>query len=122
MHHKHHMHSLCQQYLHQNVMIQTNDNQSYQGMIEGVDDDYVYLVVPMDDMSGGMHYRSEDQRFIGGPGVGFGGVPGGWYGPGYGWYGPGYGYWGYPRPRPGFRRLVLPLAALTAVSLLPFFW
>lgn len=97
MHHKHQMYMLCQQYMHQPVMLQTHDHQVYQGIIEGVDSDHVYLLIPI-------HMNREDSRQFG-------------YSPYY----PPYYYPYYPYPRPGFQRLILPLAALTAISLLPFF-
>ncbi|MEB1807976.1 MAG: hypothetical protein LPK26_11920 [Bacillaceae bacterium] len=108
MYNKQYMQSLCQQYMNQHVMVQTADQQTYQGIIEHVDNDHVYLAVPMDDMQQSGHgYMRSDERQWGYPYAGFG-YP----------YAP---YPFYPRPRP-FQRLVLPLAALTAISLLPFFW
>ncbi|WP_279390795.1 hypothetical protein [Alkalihalobacillus sp. LMS39] len=123
MHQMHNMKSLCQQYVNQSVAIQTNDHQVHHGIIEYVDDEMVYLMVPDEgDMShhGGQYRSFDDQSRYGVPAYGYppyGRPPYGFppYGyPGYGF--PGYGWY---RPRP-FRRLALPLAALTAVSLLPF--
>ncbi|WP_078552608.1 hypothetical protein [Bacillus alkalicellulosilyticus] len=120
MQNQHDMKSLCQSYMNQSVVIQMTDQKVYQGIIEHVDDENVYLVVQTDGgdmMHHGGEYRN-DERFYG---------PG--FAPGYGAF-PGYGYpgWGYPRPgywygpRPGFGRLALPLAGLAAISLLPFFY
>jgi hypothetical protein len=52
---------------------------------------------------------------------GYSGYPGYGYGyPGYGYGYPGYGY-GYYGPRRRFRRIILPLLGLTALSLLPYY-
>lgn len=125
MNQKHHMHSLCQQYLNQHVQIQTQDHQMYQGIVESVDNDNVYLLIP-DNTQMEMDYSQMGQmpaqqgmtrQWGYGPGYGYPGYgyPGYGY-PGYGY--PGYGYPYYPRPR--YRRLALPLAALGTIALLPF--
>ena len=114
MHHKHHMHSLCQQYMHQPVMLQTQDHQVYQGMIAGVDNDNVYLMVPTDATDNSMYMRNDHANQT--RQFGYGGFG---YNPYYS-YNP-YYYPYYPYPRPGFQRLILPLAALTAISLLPYY-
>lgn len=96
------------------VLVQTSDNQYYDGIVESVDDNHLYLAVPV----GGEMEREEsnDERVFGGVGYGPGfGYPGYGY-PGYGF--PGYGYY---RPRRRFQRLVLPLTALAALSLLPYY-
>ncbi|WP_100398190.1 hypothetical protein [Bacillus sp. FJAT-44742] len=158
------MKQLCQQHIGQHVALQTADHQMFNGIIENVDDENVYLSVPEYDESDMMHMQqmmhqphmmpemhqqmmpyggmqpgqhmpthmmqqpagsgcgcgtrnaslgAEEQRqFIGpyGGGYGFGGYP-------YGWYGrPPF----FPRPR-RFQRLILPLAALVALSALPGF-
>ncbi|WP_100406532.1 hypothetical protein [Bacillus solitudinis] len=139
------MKSLCQQYLNQPVNMQVHGQHLYNGVVEYVDDENVYVMVPIDDQGQHMDLKeliatpgafdttesehipgefseqqmrgNEDARFF--PG-GYGG-----YGyPGYGFY-PGYGYPGYgpfyPYPRPRFRgwgRVILPLAALTAIAAL----
>ncbi|WP_236035013.1 hypothetical protein [Alkalihalobacterium elongatum] len=105
MYNKQYMQSLCQQYMNQHVMVQTNDHQTYHGIIEHVDNDHVYLAVPMTDTQHHGHgFMRNDERQ----------------------WGFGYPYAPYPYPYPfypsPFRRLVLPLAALTAISLLPFVW
>lgn len=118
MHHKH-MYDLCMNHMHRYVLVQTTDQQMFDGIVEHVDENNLYLAVPI----GGEMEREEergDERLIGGAGFGF---PG--YGfPGYGF--PGYGFPGHwhpyhPWPRRRFRRLVLPLAALTALTLLPYY-
>ncbi len=116
MHHKN-MYDLCKSHMHRYVLVQTTDQQTFDGIVENVDHQNLYLAVP----TGGEMEREEesDERLLGGVGYGAGfGYPG--YGfPGYGF--PGYGYPYYPRPRRRFRRLVLPLAALTALTLLPYY-
>ncbi|MDY0407876.1 hypothetical protein [Paracerasibacillus soli] len=73
----------------------------------GVDKEYVYFAVPNDNQ---METRAEDgsdRQF--------------WFGnPGY-FGGPMWGYPGYFAPQRRFRRVILPLAALTAISLLPWY-
>ncbi len=110
------MYDLCNTHMHAYVLVETVEGHQIDGIITGVDEDQVYLAVPDGGMSShGEDMSREDRQF------GFGGGYGGFY-PGYGYpgYGPGYGYYpGYPR-RP-FRRLILPLAALTALSVLPWY-
>nr|WP_226037713.1 hypothetical protein [Aquibacillus saliphilus] len=96
------MYDLCQKHIHSYVVVDTVDGTQIDGIITGVDEEYVYMAVPID------HSRSNERIFP---------VPG--YGYGYGF--PGYGYPGYVPPVGRFRRLVLPLAALTALSLLPWY-
>jgi hypothetical protein len=121
MHHNH-MYDVCRSHMHRYVLVQTTDQQSFDGIVENVDETNLYLAVPIGD--GMEREEGNDERLIGGVGYGAGyGYPG--YGfPGYGFPGygyPGYGYPYYPRPRRRFRRLVLPLAALTALTLLPYY-
>jgi hypothetical protein len=114
--HKQEAIDLCKQHIHKYVLIHTKDGMQYDGIVESLDGDYVYLAVP----AGAAELVSPQARTL--PGYyGYGGYPyGGGYGYGYGY--PGYGY-GYPGYGYGgrFRRLALPLAALTAISLLPYF-
>ncbi|MCI3919690.1 hypothetical protein MO973_05520 [Paenibacillus sp. TRM 82003] len=123
--HKHEVVDVCKQHMNKYVLIHTNDGMQYDGIIESHDEEYVYLAVPVGAaelvppqaraLSGYYGYGGYP---YGGAGYGYGaGYPG--YGYGYGGYG-GYGYPGYGYGR-RFRRLALPLAALTAISLLPYF-
>ena len=116
-----HIYDLCKKYMHSYVLAETVNGEQVDGIITGVDDENVYMAVPNDYTSpdvlqahqqGGhfQQYRDkEDQRQFG------------YYGyPGYG-YG-GYGYGGpYYSPGPRFRRLILPLTAIAALSLLPWY-
>ncbi|SEF49845.1 hypothetical protein [Paenibacillus sp. UNC499MF] len=104
---KHEAKNLCQQHKYRYVLIQLNDGTVHDGIIESVDDDYVYLAIPVEGRAGG---ESETRAF-------------GW---GYPYYGyPYYGYFpygGYPYyPRRRFYRGIFPLVALTALSLLPYY-
>ncbi|MBD1221785.1 hypothetical protein GLV94_11085 [Virgibacillus halodenitrificans] len=111
-----HIYDLCKKHMHSYVLAETTDGSQVDGIITGLDDEYVYFAVPIGAEEHQNMASPDDQRQFG---YGFG-YPG--YGfPGYGY--PGYGYGGYPgfyRPR-RFRRLVLPLAALTALSILPWY-
>lgn len=105
----------CKNHMHAYVLIETADGQKYDGIITGLDDQHVYLAVPLEDE------RGEERQF----GSSYGGS---YYGgsPGYGSYG-GYGgyggspYYGSSYPPRRFRRFVLPLTALAALSLLPWY-
>ncbi|MFD1607928.1 hypothetical protein [Oceanobacillus luteolus] len=105
------MYEQCKKHMHSYVLVETVDGLSVDGILTGLDDEYVYMAVPndaypgdMNSMQGMSHY---DRQF---------GCP--FYGP-FG-YGPGfYGYGPFGVPR--FRRLILPLAALTALTLLPWY-
>ncbi|MRH43373.1 hypothetical protein GH741_11855 [Aquibacillus halophilus] len=104
-HNTHHMYDLCKKHMHSYVLAETVDGNKVDGIITGVDEEYVYMAVPN-------HVQRSDERFAPGFGYGF---------PGYGYPGYGYGYPGYVPPAGRFRRLVLPLTALTALSLLPWY-
>ncbi len=102
--------------MHSYVLAEMVDGTKVDGIVTGLDDEYVYLALPLEQheqhTQPNMPNYHERQFGYGYQGYGY---PGG-YGPGYGaGYGPGYG-----RPR-RFRRLVLPLAALTALSILPWY-
>ncbi|MFE4568961.1 hypothetical protein [Paenibacillus chitinolyticus] len=93
--------SLCQQHKYRYVLIQLTDGTVHDGIIENVDDDYVYLAIPVGGRAGG---ESETRAF-------------GW---GYPYYRyPNHGYPYYPRRR--FYRGIFPLVALTVISLLPYY-
>ncbi|BFH67694.1 hypothetical protein [uncultured Paenibacillus sp.] len=111
---KHPMYELCLKHIHRYVKVHTYDGCCYHGIVEKVDAEYLYLAVPAGQW---MHYggagASMDRAF----------VPYGFYGGGYpgyyfGGYYPGAFPYGYYRP---FNRLILPLAALTALALLPYY-
>lgn len=116
----------CREYLQQPVRLQTNDGGYYEGVIEHVDNEYVYLITTVSEGSTEFRGGESRQRPPYGYGFPYGPGYGGYYGSGYGayyggypFYGPyGYGYFGYPGR---ISRLVLPLAALTAISLLPYY-
>ncbi|MFD2639392.1 hypothetical protein [Piscibacillus salipiscarius] len=97
---KDHIYNLCKSHLKQYVLIETNQGEQIQGVIVDMDDDNVYLITPV------MH---EPQR-----------NPYGYSSYGYPFYGPGYGYYPYPQNF-GLRRLILPLTAVAALSLLPWY-
>ena len=125
--HKEEALELCKKHMHKYVLIHTTDGMQYDGIIAHIDDEYVHLAVPVGagDFAGqgmqGMQTAQPMQSVQGMQGMrAFVGYPGTYGYPGYGY--PGYGY-GYPAYGYGgrFRRLVLPLAALAAISLLPYF-
>jgi hypothetical protein len=96
--------TLCMQHQHRYVGVHTADGMFHDGIVEHVDEENLYLAVPIG-------CEGEDSRaFIGGPF--WGGYPA--YGYGYP-----YGYGFFPRRR--FYRRVLPLAGLLALSLLPYY-
>jgi hypothetical protein len=135
------MMAMCKHHMHRYVLVQTSDGRSYDGIVENVDDRNVYLAIPIGRVD--MGYRetentfeneeeqsersdeNSEQRIFGGyGGYGYGGYPGGFGGYGYGRPGYGYGYPGYHGGygrRGRFQRLILPLAALTALSILPYY-
>jgi hypothetical protein len=109
MKHKH-TYDLCKTHMHSYVLAELEDGSNFDGIITGLDEEYVYFAVPIDsEVNSQMMPNMNEQRQFGWSG--YGGYPG------YGY--PGYGFYGYPRPR--FRRLVLPLAALAALSVLPWY-
>ncbi|GGJ95383.1 hypothetical protein GCM10007063_17350 [Lentibacillus kapialis] len=111
-----HMYELCKQHMHSYVLAEMNDGSQIDGIITGLDEKYVYMAIPLSH--GNNHMPGCHQRQFGYGGFGYG-YPGyGYSNYGYGY--PGYGYGGYGRPK-RFNRLVLPLAALTALSVLPWY-
>ncbi|WP_420795499.1 hypothetical protein [Halalkalibacillus sediminis] len=90
-----HPYNLCKNHMKQYVLIQTVDGQQIEGVIIDLDEDHVYLVTSGEGM---------ERQFY----PGFGGPYG--YGSGFG-----YPYGG------GLRRLILPLTAIAALSLLPWY-
>lgn len=114
----HHIYETCKQHMHGYVLVEMTDGSKVDGIVTGLDDEYVYLAVPLEvheqKMPSPMHDHHQGRPQGYGPGFGF---PSGYgYQGGYG----GYGYPGYGPPR-RFRRLILPLAGLTALSLLPWY-
>ncbi|TSB45800.1 hypothetical protein [Alkalicoccobacillus porphyridii] len=110
------MKEMCEQYTNQAVTMQAN-GMNYEGVIESVDDNHVYLMVPVDEQGqlmsmyevmAGMNQGNEQMMSQGQSRYGYPYQP---YYPGY------YPY--YPRPRPyGWRRFFFPLVALTALAVL----
>ncbi|HLR65810.1 hypothetical protein [Virgibacillus alimentarius] len=98
-----HKYEMCKKHMHSYVLVETSDGSTLDGIITGLDDEYVYLAIPIEHGHSSVpsqHYPMHRQFGYGYPGYG------------------GYGHYGY---RPRFRRLVLPLAALTALSILPWY-
>lgn len=112
----HQMYELCKNHMHAYVLVETVNGAKIDGIITGLDEEYVYFALPIDANERESHSFEDHNRQLGG--FGFGG--GGYGYPGYGYPNYGYpGYQGYGRPR--FKRLVLPLVALTALSILPWY-
>lgn len=102
------IYDLCKQHMHAYVLAEAADGSKFDGIITGLDDEYAYFAAPIDSNEPFPLAREADptdERQFGYPYFGA-----------YGY--PGYGFYG---PRRRFRRLVLPLAALTAISLLPWY-
>lgn len=102
---------LCKEHMHRYVCVQMHDGAQYDGIMENVDDDMIYLAVPVGNEAMVNHanwgpnmmpatYPAHSRGFF----------------PGFGYP---YPYYGYGRRR--FNRLVLPLVGLTALSLLPYY-
>lgn len=102
-------HEICKKHMYRYVSVTMNTGAVYDGIVENVDDDHLYLAVPI----GGMD--QEQMRAF---------LPYSYPGYGYGYpYGfPGYGFPGYGFPRRRFARQILPLAGLLALSLLPYYY
>ncbi|AXF57982.1 hypothetical protein DT065_12535 [Salicibibacter kimchii] len=97
--HKHHMYDLCQRYHYHLVQCEGTDGQVYDGIIDSVDDEGVYLLIPVGDM------EREDQDDMNRQ-----------FGYGY----PGFGF-GYPGRFRRFRRRHFPFFFLRRL-LFPFFY
>jgi|SRR5699024_378603 len=109
------IYEMCKQHMHSYVLIETTDGMQTDGIITGVDNENVYVAVPVDQNEQMQGNPSENPNQ-------FGRNPYPPYGrPGYG-FRPGYGY-GRPGYRgPGrFRRLAIPLSFIAALSLLPWY-
>lgn len=98
-HTKNHMYNLCKNNMKQYVLVETIHGEKIDGVIIDLDDDHVYLVTAAHQSMNFEPYR----QF-------------GWYG-----YPPfGYGPYGFPPGGYGLTRLILPLTAIAALSLLPW--
>lgn len=102
------MYDLCKEHMHSYVLAELNDGSSFDGIVTGLDDEHVYFAVPIEGQQApeSVQRNDDNQRQFG-----YFGYP---FSPYY-WY-----PWYYP-PGRRFRRLVLPLAALTALSILPWY-
>lgn len=123
--HKNEAVEACKQHMNKYVLVHTKDGSQYDGIVESMDDEHVYLAVPVgspEPMPAQMRALPVPYGYGAfPPGVGYGYPGWGYPGPGY----PGFGYPGFGYPGFGyggrFRRLAIPLAALAAISLLPYF-
>ncbi|OAZ50170.1 hypothetical protein [Paenibacillus polymyxa] len=118
--------TLCQQHMYRYVCVWVKDGTMYDGIVEHVDDEKIYLAVPM----GGEEMENVNLPYPPNN-CGCGSRAYGGYAsyPPYPPYPypypypvpvPAYAY-GFPYGRRRFNRLILPLAALTAISLLPYY-
>ena len=96
-----HIYELCKNHMHAYVLAEMVDGTKVDGIVTGLDEEYVYFALPLDVAAETTQQSTPANRQFGGYGYG------------------GYGGYGYPRPR--FRRLILPLAALAALSILPWY-
>ncbi|MDC3415275.1 hypothetical protein NC797_15410 [Aquibacillus sp. 3ASR75-11] len=110
------IYNTCVAHMKKKVKIVTVDQQVYQGTIDNVDNNHVYLLLDNG-------YREEPSNYdergygYGSPGYGYGyGTPG--YGYGYGSPGFGYGHGFGPGYGGGLGSAILPLATLATVSAL----
>ncbi|SFE26318.1 hypothetical protein SAMN05192532_10121 [Alteribacillus iranensis] len=118
---KMHMHHLCKQHVGKYVAVQTVNQEQIHGFVEDVDDDHVYMVVPDNNYPTGPSNPMHPMTSPHGNMTDDSTKPYPHNRQYYGYYG-GYPGWGYgPAPYSGFRRLVLPLTALVALSTLPYF-
>ncbi|WP_053075143.1 hypothetical protein [Ornithinibacillus californiensis] len=101
------MKSLCQRYMNYHVMAQMNDGSQFDGIIEGMDDNGVTMLIPEEVDSEQMELNGENRQF----GFDFNG------------YG-GYDNYGYGRPRRRFRRYRrqrFPLNLFSRLFLFPYY-
>ena|SRR5699024_8604982 len=110
-----HIYDVCEQHMHAYVLLEMKDGMETDGIITGIDHENVYVAVPVGEehQEQMREHRTEERPYGGYPYGGSGGYGG--YGSHGGYHGPYYG-----RPR-RFNRLIVPLAALAAVSLLPWY-
>ncbi|TQS75820.1 hypothetical protein DX933_06005 [Ornithinibacillus gellani] len=95
------VYDLCKAHIHSYVLAEMNDGSKIDGIITGLDDEYVYMAVPFDQEQDVSQQMNHHNRQFGYPG--FGGFP------------------GYSYPPRRFNRLILPLAALVALTALPWY-
>ncbi|WP_261305722.1 hypothetical protein [Paenibacillus andongensis] len=97
-------HEICIKHMFRYVSVTMTSGSVYDGIVEGVDDENLYLAVPI----GGMDQDQMRAFFpFAYPYPYFGGYP--------------YLYPGFGFPRRRFVRQILPLAGLLALSLLPYY-
>ncbi|WP_416149169.1 hypothetical protein ACM26V_23445 [Salipaludibacillus sp. HK11] len=111
----HDMKRHCEAHLHRYVLVTTNDQQQFDAIVEGVDNENVSFAIPL---GGEMNQQGQESTLHptyseGGFGYGYPYYP---YYPQYPLYPP----YPYYRPR-RFQRLILPLTALVALATLPYF-
>ncbi|WP_440894900.1 hypothetical protein ACS127_10005 [Amphibacillus sp. Q70] len=127
-----HIYDLCKQHMNQHVLLQTTTGEQIDGIIMNLDDENVYVAVP--SSSDGMQAENRQYNPYGG-GPSYPPRPRPPYGggspyPPYPPYGPGSPYPPYPGPYPpygpgshhgsgSYNQLVIPLAALAALTVLP---
>lgn len=99
------IYELCKEHMHAYVLAEMVDGTVIDGIITGLDEENVYFAVPIDYSTQPLQQpNSLNRQYWGG------------YGPG-----PGFGYPGYGYPGRRFSRLILPLTALVALSVLPWY-
>jgi len=89
----------CKKHMHSYVLVETTDGLKTDGIITGLDEENLYMAVPIESSQGQIGNNPNQ----------YGRNP-------YPGYRPGYGY-----PRRRFRRLIIPLAFLATLSLLPWY-
>ncbi|RBW71174.1 hypothetical protein DS031_03880 [Bacillus taeanensis] len=95
--HKAPLYDQCKNYMFHHVTATTSDGNTFDGIIEGVDQDRVSMLVGEDVMEQEGDSGFNERQF--------------------------YGGYGFPRQRfRRFRRQFFPLAALTALSLFPYYY
>jgi hypothetical protein len=116
--------TLCQKHMYRYVRVWVKDGTMYDGIVEHVDNEKLYLAVPRDEMENAnvnVNANANANANLPYPpnNCGCGGSRAFW---GYAFYPPypAFGY-GFPYGRRRFNRLVLPLAALAAIGLLPYY-
>lgn len=92
----------CKQHMHSYVLVETTDGMKIDGIITGLDEENVYLAVPVNPYQESIEQNPNQ----------FGPYPDPYYRPG--------SRFGYV-PRRRFRRQIIPLALLAALSLLPWY-